>query len=459
VESQLAPSIVPLPSLEQQSVEQAQWVQIRKSSILPNLMKEYNISMWILLMQEYAEDTVFWSIKSPTTFSARRRTAYLFYFLNDSNFSSFQERQFVGLTETFWKEIVSTVENVNPKNIAINIDETFAFADGLHSGQNILLMAALANYTSRIVKQPLLSLDYIALRPHEMLPRYKEIMQTVHSLISTAFSYETIIPGSTTTSDVQWWLRQRVQDLGMTVWFHPSVEILGRFNSSIQSGIIQKGDLLWCDFGVVAMGLATDTQHLGYVLKDDEDDVPDGLKNGLSVSNKLQDIVRDNLRPGRTGNEVLQASLFDMKAAGISGTVYSHPIGDFGHSAGPIIGLWDMQDGVPIRGDVKVRSNTWFSVELEATSAVPEWNGKLISFRQEEDVFIDENGKNDWVYSRQDTFWIIRSPESEPKNTILGIVAGVVIGLGLSTVILGFLAYIACYARRRSQTDYEELSQ
>ena len=42
-----------------------------------------------------------------------------------------------------------------------------------------------------------------------------------------------------------------------------------------------------------------------------------------------------------------------------------------GHGAGPLIGLWDYQDGVPGRGDAKVIPNMWFSIELQATTPVP----------------------------------------------------------------------------------------
>ena len=86
------------------------------------------------------------------------------------------------------------------------------------------------------------------------------------------------------------------------------------------------------------------------------------------------------IRPGRTGNEILKSSRAKMKAAGLDGTVYSHPIGMNGHGAGPLIGLWDYQDGVPGRGDAKVIPNMWFSIELQATTKVPEWSNQPGAF-------------------------------------------------------------------------------
>ncbi|GIS78953.1 MAG: hypothetical protein CM1200mP14_05190 [Gammaproteobacteria bacterium] len=115
--------------------------------------------------------------------------------------------------------------------------------------------------------------------------------------------------------------------------------------------VIEKGDLLWTDFGVVGLNLHTDTQHLGYVLREGEMDVPAGLKMCLNNSNRLQDILLTHMEPGLTGNEILANTLSEMRAEGIDGTVYTHPIGDHGHGAGPLIGRWDGQEGVPVRGD------------------------------------------------------------------------------------------------------------
>ena len=202
-----------------------------------------------------------------------------------------------------------------------------------------------------------LALDLIATRLPDETTTYRKLQQVVWGIIDTAFSNVVITPGVTRTDDVVWWMRQKVNDLGLGTWFHPSVEVQRKGATDAQLGenpIIQKGDVLHCDFGITAMRLNTDTQHMGYVLLDGETDAPAGLKAALANSNKLQDIVMGEIKPGRTGNEVLASSRAKMTAAGIDGTVYSHPIGLNGHGAGPLIGLWDYQDGVPGRGDAKV---------------------------------------------------------------------------------------------------------
>jgi Xaa-Pro aminopeptidase len=237
------------------------------------------------------------------------------------------------------------------------------------------------------------------------------MQQVVWAIIDTAFSKFVITPGVTRTEDVVWWMRQRVNDLGLGTWFQPSVEVQRRGVAETELGenpVIQKGDVLHCDFGITAMRLNTDTQHMGYVLRDGETDVPPGIKLALANSNKLQDIVMAEIKPGRTGNEILAASRARMKSAGIDGTVYTHPIGMHGHGAGPIIGLWDYQDGVPGRGDHKVIANMWFSIELQATTRVAEWNNQSVRSAQEEDAVVGSDGVIRWAYQRQTEYHLVR---------------------------------------------------
>ena len=145
------------------------------------------------------------------------------------------------------------------------------------------------------------------------------------------------------TQDVEWWLREKVQSLHYGTWFHPDVEIV--ISSSVpgipEGGIINHGDLLHVDFGVTALGMNTDTQHLAYVLYpgETEKDIPEGLTEGMKKANRLQDILRENMVVGETGNDILKKALAKMHEEGIEGSIYSHPIGDWGHSAGTLIGM------------------------------------------------------------------------------------------------------------------------
>jgi Xaa-Pro aminopeptidase len=180
------------------------------------------------------------------------------------------------------------------------------------------------------------------------------------------------------------------------------------YTAAATSPVIERGDHLHTDFGIMAMGLATDTQHVGYVLKAGETEPPAGLRQALARSNQLQDLLLARMRPGRSGNEVLADTLGAMRAAGIDGTVYSHPIGDHGHGAGPLIGLWDRQQAVPGRGDVLLLPSSWFSIELQATTPVPEWGNQPVRSAQEEDAVLGEDGRMAWVLERQTRYHLVR---------------------------------------------------
>jgi hypothetical protein len=114
------------------------------------------------------------------------------------------------------------------------------------------------------------------------------------------------------------------------------------------------------------------------------------------------------MKPGLTGNQILANTLAEMKKEGIDGTVYTHPIGEHDHGAGPLIGLWDRQMEVPGRGDVPLLASTWHSVELQATTPVPEWGGQKVKSAQEEEADVTQQGEIKWVQKRQTAFHVVR---------------------------------------------------
>jgi Xaa-Pro aminopeptidase len=265
-------------------------------------------------------------------------------------------------------------------------------------------------WTSRLRDAEALPLELIASRLPEEEAFFEKMTALVWQMTQTMFSDTVIVPGTTRTSDLVWWWRQRTNDQGLGTWFQPSVSVQRKGMKSDQLGddpVIQPGDLLHCDVGITAARLNTDTQHNAYVLRPGETDAPAGLQRALANANTMQDLTIEELRPGRTGNEILGAVLGRMKAQGITGTLYSHPIGMHGHGAGPLIGLWDYQDGVPGRGDAKVVPSMWYSVELQATTPVPEWDNQPVQMAQEEDVIIGADGQRRWALKRQDRLFLV----------------------------------------------------
>jgi Xaa-Pro aminopeptidase len=215
-----------------------------------------------------------------------------------------------------------------------------------------------------------------------------------HQILQAGLSEEVIHPGITTTDDVVWALRQKVRDLGLDTWFHPSVsvqrsdmgnnEFLRSFSRRPEKDVIRPGDLLHVDFGITYLRLNTDQQQHFYVLRPGETEVPEGLRKAFKNGNRLQDILTEQFKSGKTGNEILADALAQAKEEGITGSIYTHPIGSHGHAAGPTIGLWDQQGGVKGKGDYPLFPNTAYSIELFAATEVPEW-GKLVRIMLEED--------------------------------------------------------------------------
>ncbi len=417
----------PFGTLRQQAEVQQKWLKERLEVNLPKIMRQQGVDMWVVSMREYNEDPVFHALVDATSFAARRRTIYIFF---DQGPEKGVRRLALGggsmggLYETYraqqdtereeqaelwgagqWRLFAQVVRELDPKVIAVNIDHEHNFADGLTAGEWEQMREALGpELEGRVVRNPRLTIDYLAMRVPGMTPVYRRAQVMVHEIISAAFSNLVITPGETTTQDVVWWMRQRVNDLGLQTWFQPSISVQRKGVEGSDLGenpVIQRGDVLHCDFGISVMGMKTDTQHMAYVLREGETTAPEGLQKALDNAKRLQDILLEKTEVGLSGNEVLHAVLEQMNAEGLNGTMYSHPIGDHGHGAGPLIGLWDYQEGVPGRGDVPVIPGMWFSTELQVTTPVPEWDNQPVRMAMEEEAEITADGEMRWVLRRQ----------------------------------------------------------
>lgn len=427
----------PFGTLRQQADLQQRWLELRLERHLPALMRQHGIDLWVIPMREYNEDPVFPAIVSPTTFAARRRSIYVFHDRGGDRgverlalggtsqggvYTAFRSERPVPADATGrsgelwgdqqWQLLRELVEQRNPRVIGINVSEVTAFADGLTAGEHAGMTRALGpTLAARMRPVEDLAVDLLAVRLPEEEAVYLEVQRLVWSLIGEMFSERVIVPGETRPSDLAWWWRQRVNDLGLGTWFQPSIDVQRQGVTAAELGddpVIQRGDLLHCDVGIVALGLHTDTQHNAYVLRTGETDAPAGLREALTRANRLQDILFAEVRPGRTGNEILASTLVAMRAAGLDGTMYSHPVGLHGHGAGPLIGRWDAQDGVPGRGDHRVIPSMWYSSELQVTSPVAEWGGQRVRMAQEEDFAVGADGTPRWFVGRQEKLWLVR---------------------------------------------------
>jgi Xaa-Pro aminopeptidase len=398
------------------------WIETRFERLLPELMRRAGIDLWLIISREYNDDPVFRSMAPLTTYSSRRRTILTFH---DRGGAAGVERASIGrfdydglyaVAKTHndgqWEGLRSFVESIDPKVIGINTSEAWNHADGLSANEKERLIEALGpKYAQRLKSAEMLAVGWLEAKLPEETDAYRHVMRIAHQIIREAFSNQVIVPGVTTTEDVVWWMRQRVAEAGLGGWFHPSVTIWrrGGVPSSIPPDrrVIERGDMLHTDFGLVYLGFATDTQHNAYVLRAGERDAPAGLKEGLKAANRLQDLTMQYARVGATGNQALAQALAQAKKEGLTPSIYCHPVGYHGHAAGPPIGMTDYQAGVPVRGEYVFRANTWHSIELNVTHPVKEWDNQPVRFALEEDAALLEAGW-DWIADRQTTFYLIR---------------------------------------------------
>lgn len=423
----LAAPAVAQPSIETQVLslrEQAQirdnWLARRLDTIVPALMREQGVDMWLLIAREYLEDPVMSTMLNATSLRARRRTILVFH---DPGGGRPVERLTVsryglgGLFAPSWDpsaqpdqfaRLAELIAERDPTRIAVNVSPATAFGDGLTHSQYEALMAALPEVTrARVVSHDALAVGWLETRIPEEMARYPEIVRLAHAVIAEGFSDRVVTPGRTTASDLGWWYRERINALGLDTWFHPNVAIFRQGATAPLDGdtVIERGDMLWCDFGIVMLGLNTDTQQLAYVLREGEREAPAGLRAGLAAANGVQDAVTTSFRAGLSGNEILAAARARALAAGLRPTIYSHPIGYHGHGAGASIGFWDTQAPDP-RGQYRLRANTAWSIELSARHAVPEWGGQEVDFRLEEDAWFDGTSVR-YLDGRQTRFHLI----------------------------------------------------
>lgn len=404
----------------------------RFNSVLPPIMEREGIDMWLLMSREYNEDPVLRTMLPSTWISARRHTMLVIY--NPGNGQPLERlavaRYAVGslfkkawdkeAQPDQWKALQHIIEARNPSKIAINTSNAFALADGMTATEHEKFMGVLSEeLKSRVVSGERLAIGWLETRSELEMQYYPVLTQIGHSLIATAFSNEVITPNVTTTDDVVWWLRDQTRALGLTNWFHPTVSIqrqdnevfdqISAFSKRPGENIIRPGDLIHVDFGITYLRLNTDQQQHAYVLKPGEKDAPASLKKALKSGNQLQDILTGNFKVGRTGNAILSMSRQQAIEQGITPAIYTHPLGFHGHAAGPTIGMWDAQEGVPIQGDYPMFAQTAYSIELNAASFIKEWN-KEIRIMLEEDAFFD--GKSvTYLDGRQTEFHLIHSDE------------------------------------------------
>ncbi|HEY0740024.1 MAG TPA: M24 family metallopeptidase [Chryseosolibacter sp.] len=397
----------------------------RLKTLLPELMRREKIDCWVIISREYNEDPIIETLL-PATWMAARRTTMLVVFdqgadkdlellaISRYDVGKLFKRSWDPEAEPDqWNQLSKVLQERNPKKIAVNKSEHEGIADGISATELEKLKESLPeNLRGKVVSAEPLGVAWLETRTEKEMEHFQKMCRISHDIIKEGFSSKVITPGRTTTDDVTWWFREKIKELKLDTWFHPSVSIQRSepdvlFLKRPQPVVIQPGDLLHVDFGISYLRLNTDIQQHAYVLKEGETSAPKFLKDALAKGNQLQDILTGNFRQGKSGNEILAESRKEAIAAGLVPSIYTHPIGYHGHAAGTTIGMWDMQGGVPHDGDYPLHYNTAYSIELNTTVYLQDWK-KEILIKLEEDGYFDQAGFR-YIDGRQTDLIVIPS--------------------------------------------------
>lgn len=379
----------------------------RLDTLLPKLMEETDIDLWLVMAREYAEDPVYFTLVPQPTFAARRTTMLLFHRgaegfqrLSVNRYplgEPFETAWSGGNLDEQWEALAELIADLDPERIGINVSRDWPVADGLTRGLHERLLDVLSPaLAERLVPAEDLVVRWVETRTPEEVTLYTHVVGLARQVIGEAFSPRVITPGATHTDDVAWYIRERFAELGLPVWFQPYVN-LQRPEEPCEaetpfcgtSGIIQAGDVLHTDVGICYLKLCTDTQEMGYVPRAGEDRVPEGLVTALAVGNQWQDDLTDAFETGRSGNDILAGSLRANEQRDVIASTYTHPIGFYGHAPGPTIGMWDNQGDTPVRGDWPLYPMTAYAIEGNVKAPVPEWDGQFVQIKLEQSALYD----------------------------------------------------------------------
>ena len=397
----------------------------RIENLLPNLMQETGIDMWVIITREYNEDPIIKTLLPPTWLNARRRTILVFNYDNKTNqveSAAISRYNFGENIPSIWNKektpnqfeaLYNYISKKSPNKIGLNYSKNFALLDGISKTDfDLFYNSAPEKIQNKVVSAEKLGIRWIETRTEKEKNIYSQLVKITHNIIKEAFSTDVITPGKTTTDDVVWWMREKVLDLNLKTWFHPTIDVqrneqsdLYAFDGKSKYDIIQPGDLVHCDFGITYLTLNTDCQQIAYVLKSGEENAPDFLSNALKEANRVQDIFTDQFELYKTGNEILKTSLNLAIKEGLNPQIYTHPLGTFGHSAGTTLGMWDSQNGVPYTGDVPMSYDTVYAIELNNLTYIEDWK-KDVRIMLEEAGLFEKNGFR-YVNGRQENIILI----------------------------------------------------
>ncbi len=398
-----------LPLRERAEI-QNNWLRWRLENILPAIMKDADIDLWLVIQREYDEDPLFITLVNQPTISSYRTTILMFHLREDGTverLSASDHPQTVGY-RNIWPDkskeqfvnLADVIKQMNPRKIGIDISENWHLADGLNFTLKQRLEKALGpEWTGRLVSAEKVCIDWLQTRSPQEIEMYKTLSQITHRISDELATPGIIKPDVTTTDDVRWWLRQRTLDLGLDNWFQPICDIqrtqqdAAKYKNGPQ--VIHRGDFIHIDFGIKYLGLCTDSQFHLYVCREGETDAPLSLRNGLKTTNEFGQTILGEFKDGRNGDEITKAAMEKAKQQGINASIYSHSIGTYGHSAGLRLETRPRESagvGSYERTFYPVKIDTVYALEFHCSFNIPEWDNQLVQIAFEDNAAYAKDG-------------------------------------------------------------------
>jgi len=431
--------IDPLPrllSVREQFALRVQWLEQRHALLLP-MMRRHGIGMWIVVNEEFHDDPLTLHVAPPLVYVSRRDVhvfvdggneglqRYSNYWRPTGTYARFFKPLPAPRSERGTSDLAvglrELVTRARPRSIALAIDGTRGQDAGLSHDSHALIVSAIGPaFASRIVPAAPLIEEYLDTRLPDELEHYRTLVTATDLLTQRALSNEVITPGRTTAADVSWWFNDQVARLGVgaTPWFeiHTAVQrfdpdtrqVIPYVHPAPEDYVYRPGDVVHIDVGFNYLGLASDWQKVAYILHPGETTVPAGLELALRNATRTQDALRTAARPGMTGHEAAGATLAALTGVDFTPSIYSHPIGTHGHGVGPQVNARGAVLGPPPERDSHLRLGSYRSIELSATTRIPEWNNGALTIPFEDDAVLTPNGY-EWFRPPQTSWYLIRS--------------------------------------------------
>lgn len=174
-------------------------------------------------------------------------------------------------------------------------------------------------YGKRMVSAEDLVIDYQSYRVLSELILYSKILMVSTEMINTAF--DNIEPGVTTLRDIAVWLRDSKIPLAYGLDAHtslgnPFIRHPDGHEDNQNDYIIQRGDLVGIGEGNSLGHFNAHTFGIGYVLKEGESSLPLEVQKIWEHGLKVREILRTNIKVGRTARETLDILIRELEKAG-----------------------------------------------------------------------------------------------------------------------------------------------